>query len=242
LRAGASWGCKVQRIQELEALASQRAEALESIRCALKAQHARPAIAPGVVDRGTSKRPEEKPDQTESLRRDETRAEARFKIAVDELLAAHCEMLRLSQWGQGLLVPAETALLAANEAYHPWDRVLRFGKLALQELQSLENAGTASERDAARERARDAIQGFSNGINLLARERPESELPLLESDLVRRWGGGIEIVNAMADVEAQCTAEKATLAVAQAHLEVANQEIVAAAWSKIPARLRPPGR
>jgi hypothetical protein len=145
----------------------------------------------------------------------------------------------LSAWGQGLLVPAEELLLAANESFHPWDRVLRFGKLALQEIQAANAAGSAAEREAARERMRDAIQGFLNGIDLLARARPESELPLLKSDLARRWDRDFEIVNVMADIEAQCKAEKAAVATAQARLEVANQEIVAAAWAKIPARLRP---
>ncbi len=230
------------RIPDLEARALQRAEALEVIRRTLKALVSRATQAVGVVDRGHAKRSAELPDQTESLRRDEARAEARLKLAVDELLATHCEILRLSAWGQRLLVPAESTLLAANEAYHPWDRVLRFGKLANQELKALAAAGSASEREAARERARDAIQGFRNGIDLLARARPESELPLLQSDLIGGWDTDFVIVNAMADIEAQCTAEKAAVATAQAQLETANAEIAAAAWSKIPARLRPPGR
>jgi hypothetical protein len=229
----------LQKIHELEARAVQRADALDAIRRTLRAQRSLPTNTNSVVDRGHAKRSDDMEDQTESLRRDEARAEARFKIAVDELLAAHCETLRLSAWGQGLLVPAEEMLLAANESYHPWDRALRFGKRAIEELQSLELAGTASERDAARDRARDAIQGFRNGIDLLGRARPESEILLLESDLIGRWGTGFEISNAMADVKAQCTAEKAAVATAQAHLEVANQQIVAAAWAKIPARLRP---
>lgn len=232
----------MDKTKELDARALHRAEALESIRRALKMLSARPAQAVGVVDRGRAKRFEETFDQTDSLRRDEARAEARLKIAIDELLAAHCEILRLSAWGQGLLVPAETALLAANESYHPWDRALRFGKLAIQELQSLAAARTASERDAATDRAREAIQGFRSGIDLLARARPESELPLLQSDLIGSWGTDFVIVNAIADIEAQCTAEKAVVSAAQAQLEIANAQIVAAAWSKIPARLRPPGR
>lgn len=229
----------MQKVHELEARAMQRAEALDTIRRTLRARHSLPTNITSVVDRGHAKRTDNMEDQTESLRRDEARAEARLKIAVDELLAAHCETLRLSAWGQGLLVPAEELLLAANESFHPWDRVLRFGKLAIQELQSVGSANSTSEREAATRRARDAIQGFRNGIDLLARAKPGSDIPLLESDLIGRWGTDFEIVNAMADLEAQCTAEKAAVATAQGNLEVANQQIIAAARAKIPARLRP---
>jgi hypothetical protein len=229
----------LQSINELEARASQRENILESIRRTLR--RSSPANLTGVVDRGTARPVDDQEEQAESLRREEARAEARFKIAVDELLVVHCEILRMSPWGQSLLVPAETALLAANEAFLPWDRALRFGKLVTQELQAVESAGTATEREDAGARAREAMQGFVNGISLLARARPESEMPLL-SDLAWRWDGNFEIANAMADVEAQCTAEKAAVAAALAGLEVAYEAIVAAAWSKIPARLHPSAR
>jgi hypothetical protein len=230
----------LQKIRELEARAIQRADALDSIRRALKAQRALPGNISGVVDRGRARPLLDTANQTESLLRDEARAEARSKIAVDELLAAHCEILRMSAWGQGLLVPAEAALLTANEAYHPWDRVLRFGKLAIRELQSVEDAIDSSDRMAAMERAGEAIQGLRNGIGLLAREKPESELPLM--DLASAWSKVIEIASVTTDVEAQCTAEKGAVAAAQAQLEAANQQIIAAAWLNIPARLRPQGR
>jgi len=228
----------LQKIEEIEARASHRAKALESIRRALKLHSARPSNVVGVVDRGSSKQSDTGEEQTEALRRDEERAEARLKIAVDELLAAHCEILRMSSFGQALLVPAESALLEANESYQPWERVLRFGRLAIKELTSAEFAHSESEQVEARERAREAIDGFVNSIDLLARVRPESELSLLKSDLASRWDRDIEIANATAAIEAQCTAEKAAVAAAQAQLEVANQQIIEAAWLKIPARLR----
>jgi hypothetical protein len=93
---------------------------------------------------------------------------------------------------------------------------------------------------AAMERAGEAIQGLRNGIGLLAREKPESELPLM--DLASAWSKVIEIASVTTDVEAQCTAEKGAVAAAQAQLEAANQQIIAAAWLNIPARLRPQGR
>jgi len=222
-------------IPNIEARALHYAAALDSIRKTLRTQAALHANRGGVVDRGDAKRPTQ---QNETLQRDEARAAARLKIAVDELLAAHCESLRLSAWGQGLLVPAESALLAATDAYHPWDRVLRFGKLALQELQTLDLTTNSSERIEVEQRAEDAIQGVVNGINLLARLRPDSELPLLISNVTRSWDRKAEILAALDSVETQSIAERAAVVKAQADLELANQQIVAAAWAKIPSVLR----
>jgi len=229
-------GVGMQSIPDLEARALHHAQALDSVRRTLRTQALHRLNRPGVVDRGEPRAAE---DPVEPLHLEEARTAARLKIAVDELLAAHCEQLRLSAWGQRLLVPAETALLEANEAYLPWERVLRFGKLALEEIRALGAASSASERVEGEHRVEDATQGLANGIDILARQRPDSELPLLKADVARSLDRDVEILAAMDSVATQSIAERMAVVKAQADLELANQQIVAAAWAKIPPILRP---
>jgi hypothetical protein len=229
----------MQNLKELEARARHRAEALDAIRRSLRAVPLQRPGTAGVIERRGATTPADATEPIEPLLRDEARAAARLKIVVDELLAAHCEVLRLSPWGQALLVPAETALLAANEAYHPWDRVLRFGKTAIQEIRTLAALTNSRERIDAERRVEDAIQGLVNGVDLLARLKPDSELPLLKANVTRSWDREAEILAAMDSVEMQSVAERAAVVKAQAELEIVNQQILAAAWARIPLALRP---
>jgi hypothetical protein len=110
--------------------------------------------------------------------------------------------------------------------------------------------------------AADPVRSFVNALRLLARERPEARAPADSralSEIADRLAGvrsvfGVAlaegkvraaastIANLMASIASAAGPEFSEVEVAQDRLEEVNHQIALAAWSKIPARLRPPGR
>jgi hypothetical protein len=119
-----------------------------------------------------------------------------------------------------------------------------------------------AERIEAMNQAGDALKGFANALRFLAREHPEtgadSGSPSLTATAERlsavrtRFGamavtGQIDaakrrIAAIMTSAERDSGAERNEVGKAQERLEAVNHQIELAAWSKIPLRLRPPGR
>jgi len=226
-------------------------------------------------------------DEIARLRTQKTHADAALKIAVDELHQAHCATLRTSPWSRTLVGPAEATLQGANAEYHPWDRAVMFGTQAIDALgaaggQTRSNIGDAirlatmlvtrsslpslssgslSEQLDAMHRAGEAVDHFIKAVDLLARDRPRTDVPLV-SDGLRKCAQKLmavgnrftiaaiqsslhpaaeEIRAILNRIIAESGGERSDVETARARLEGTNQQVITAAWSKIPARLRPNG-
>jgi hypothetical protein len=284
----------VQRIDQLQARALRRADAVDELDRMLYAakgsRRQQELRDDGAGLWAALKRlflPNRSTAKVEKLETQQTRARAALKIAVDELHQAHCEQLRAAPWSGSLLAPTEAGLRGANQDYHPWDLVQMAGKRALSALYKIDEGGDSdsvalavvvvllavggvrgfsssglSQRIEAMNRAGDAIQSFVNALRLLARTRTEAaadsdsaSLTVIATNLsgVRtRFGamavtgkiGGAKrtIAAIMTSVARASGSERGAVANAQDRLEEVNHQIALAAWSKIPARLRPPGR
>ncbi len=119
-----------------------------------------------------------------------------------------------------------------------------------------------AQRVGAINHAADAIRGFANVLRILARSHPEvaaeaDSAPLVAiadrlSRVRTRIGamavsGQVDrakrtIASIMTSVERASGVQRGGVADAQGRLEEVNHQIALTAWSKIPARLRPPGR
>jgi hypothetical protein len=119
-----------------------------------------------------------------------------------------------------------------------------------------------SRKIAAMNRAADPVRSFVRALRLLARARPEARTPKGSRTLegIADTLGGVRtrlgvdggedeaeraqrtISDLMAAVARASGAEFDDVESAQDRLEEVNHQIALAAWSKIPARLRPPGR
>ena len=190
-------------------------------------------------------------------------ATASLKMAVDALNETHCEELRRSSWYVAALAPIESDLLQAREAYHPWDRALYFGATAyraINDLTAFDPRLRNSDQNAQdlRERVGEAVLNFAQAIALLAWKEPDIDVPLLSEKLLQFASGmsadhetlvlglltglvdaDAQIVAAMAEIERQGADHRAALALAEAKLANLNDELVKAAWIKVPGGLRP---
>jgi hypothetical protein len=285
----------VQRIEQLQARALRRADAvdeMERMLYAAKGQRRRQEVRDETAGLWVALKrlflPNRSAAKVEKLEVQQTRARAALKIAVDELHQAHCEQLRAAPWSGTLLAPTEAELRDANEDYHPWDLVQMAGKRALSALYKIDADGDSdsvalaafvvllafggltgvtsstglSRRIEAMNRAGDAIQGFVNALRFLARTHPEvaadsdsASLTTIAANLAgvrTRFGmmavagkiGGAKrtIAAILTSVTRASGSERGARANAQDRLEEVNHQIALAAWSKIPARLRPQGR
>jgi hypothetical protein len=232
------------------------------------------------------------------LERDHRRAEAAFKIAVDELLQAHCAALRSAPWSQGRVAGVEAAVRSSSTDYGPWRRSLALGESALDKLRGL-GAGRPGFGDAARiltlatggiyiprlspdaesidamREAGEALGSFISSLDHLpqtsparnwphdgpngdpARSRPAPSAGLRDcarrmAEVRTRLGVAAvesarsramrEVASLLHRLDDSSRDERGDLDAARSALEAANQQLILAAWSKIPARLRPIGR
>lgn len=122
-------------------------------------------------------------------------------------------------------------------------------------------SGSLNEELATMHRAGEAVDRFVKAVDLLARDRPRPDLPRVSDDLrkcARRLmavgnrftmvGVQVSIPPAAAEIRAilnrilaESGGERGDVDAARTRLEGANQQVIAMAWSKIPARLRPKG-
>jgi len=292
LMPGTSRGCRLQTIQQLQARALRRADAvdeLDRLLYAAKGKRRSEELREEGAGLWAGLRrlflPNRLAVKVEKLERDVGRARAALKIAVDELHQAHCQQLRAAPWSGSLLAPTEAGLRDANEDYQPWNRVQMSGKRALHALRraehpdldvvdkgfllvdmALDGPGPITTRTSrkieAMNEAADPVRSFVNALRLLARERPEARVPADSqalSEIADRFAGvrnvfGLALAESkvrvaastisslMASIARAAGPEFSEVAVAQDRLEEVNHQIALAAWSKIPARLRPEGR
>jgi hypothetical protein len=284
-------GCGLQSVQQLEARALRRADAvdeLERLLYAAKGNRRQQELRDDRAGPWASLfRPNRWMDKVEKLERDVTRARASLKIAVDELHQAHCQQLRTAPWSGRLLAPTEAGLRNANEDDHPFELVRRAGKRALNAMYKIDASGDSdsvalivltillavgggrfssssglTERIEAMNQAGDAIQSFANAMRSLDRAHPElgmaADSPSLSAIAKRLSGvrtrfGAMAVSGQGADAKRTIAAilttvgqasgsESGDVAEAQGRLAEVNHQIALAAWSKIPARLRPAGR
>ena len=293
LAAGQVEVAGLQTIQQLQARALRRAEAvdeLDRLLYATKGQRRAEDLRDGAAGLWAAVRrlflPNRLAAKVEKLERQQARARAALKIAVDELHQAHCQQLRTAPWSGSLLAPTETGLRDANEDLRPWNRVQMSGKRALAALTAIgapPNLGAGDvillitevvlaasdftsedldERIDVAHRAGWAIRSFINALKALKQEHPESNAGPGNSDLAEiaekliairtRFGltlaqgyvgrAARTIAALMDSVRRESATEFDGVELAQDRLEAVNHQIALAAWSKIPARLRPPGR
>jgi len=189
-------------------------------------------------------------------------AESSLKMAVDGLHETHCEDLRHSSWYITALAPIQAALLSAREAYHPWDRALYFGATAyraINDLTAFDPRLGNSDRNFQELRANtgETIFNFAQAIALLAWKEPSIEIPLLSEKLLRFVSemasdhetlvlglltgirdADTQIIAAMAEIQSQSADQRAALELAETQLANLNNELVKAAWVKVPGGLR----
>jgi len=286
----------MQYMQELEARALRRADRVDDLDRRIRAIRSRQRGGPGSVDRGRSLlqrisgwfRRDRSAADLAKLETERRRAVAERKIAVDELLQAHCERLRAAPENRHLLAPAEAVLRTANEDYHPWDRALMFGGQALRALNvaygrgswnaydtliafsllaplltggrvfRMSSSSTLEDLDRVHA-AGQALEVFVKSLKLLARDHPDVSVPnasaalekCAQDMLAARTRIGImkvqgamsrsirEIGAILSEIQKRSAGERGDVAAARMGFDGVNNRLVAAAWTKIPARLRP---